>query len=121
MAWEVLKAGDGLSTSPAPFWTAANFPYRLFILEGLLTVILGALVPLYLPDSPAKCKFLTMAEKEIVARRLQIDDNSTRGASDAEERFQSKHVVSAFKDWKVWMMVVVYWGSAIPVYGYVSA
>ena len=53
-----------------------------------------------------------------MARRLQIDDNTTRGASDTEEKFHSKHVISAFRDWKVWVMVVVYWGSAIPVYGY---
>ncbi|KAJ4302715.1 hypothetical protein N0V90_001605 [Kalmusia sp. IMI 367209] len=89
----------------------------VFILEGLLTVLLGVLSPLYLPDSPEACKFLSEEEKKIVAHRLQMDTGTVNGSSKPDESFKWKYVLSAFKDWKVWTVVVIYWGSAIPVYG----
>ena len=86
-------------------------------MEGLLTVVLAITLPFVLPDSIATCKFLTADEKGILVHRLQTDTGTSYGANDLDESFQWKYVWSAFRDWKVWTVVVVYWGSAIPIYG----
>ncbi|KAH8892180.1 high-affinity nicotinic acid transporter [Thozetella sp. PMI_491] len=91
----------------------------IFILEGLLTVLLAVMTPLYLPDNPATCRFLTDTEKEIVSHRLIADLGTTSSSSSHDESFNWSHVWSAFEDWKVWAVVVIYWGSAIPIYGFI--
>lgn len=90
---------------------------RVFILEGLLTVVIALCAFFVLPDDPASCKFLTEEEKAIVAHRLRHDTGTTQGSYDVNEKFQWKFVWSALSDYKVWAVVVAYWGSAIPIYG----
>ncbi|CAH0017082.1 unnamed protein product [Clonostachys rhizophaga] len=91
----------------------------VFILEGLLTVVIALCAFFVLPDDPASCKFLTEEEKAIVAHRLRHDTGTTQGSYDANEKFQWKFVWSALSDYKVWAVVVAYWGSAIPIYGFI--
>lgn len=90
---------------------------RVFILEGILTVLVACATPFVLPDDPATCSFLTEEEKAIVAHRLKYDSGTRHGSFDAQESFKWKYVWSALNDYKVWAVVVVYWGSAIPIYG----
>lgn len=45
----------------------------IFILEGVLTVLVGFAIPFVLPDSPNTVRFLTPAEKEIINHRLEED------------------------------------------------
>ncbi|CAG9990621.1 unnamed protein product [Clonostachys byssicola] len=91
----------------------------VFILEGMLTVLIALCAFFVLPDDPASCKFLTEEEKAIVAHRLRHDTGTTQGSYDASEKFQWKFVWSALSDYKVWAVVVAYWGSAIPIYGFI--
>lgn len=90
---------------------------RLFILEGILTVLIACSAFFLLPDDPASCSFLTDREKAIVVHRLRYDTGTTHGSVDAQQPFKWKYVWSALLDYKVWTVVVVYWGSAIPIYG----
>ena len=117
MALAGSRAGDG--TSVNSYLDSRLILSRVFILEGLLTVILGVASPFCLPDDPDSCKFLTEAEKKIVTHRLQMDTGTVYGSNNLDESFKWKHVWSAFRDWKVWTVVVIYWGSAIPIYGLV--
>ncbi|KAL4944948.1 major facilitator superfamily domain-containing protein [Aspergillus oleicola] len=70
----------------------------LFILEGISTVVLGIAAPFLLPDSP-----------------------ESAGSFNEHQAFNWKYVWSALRDYKVWLIVVVYWGSAIPIYGFIYA
>ncbi len=45
----------------------------LFLLEGLPAVVLGAVILLYLPESPAKAKWLTNDERSWILQRLAAD------------------------------------------------
>ena len=90
-------------------------------MEGLITVVLAAGAPWLLPDNPDTCGFLTAEEKAIVAHRLRYDTGTESGSVDANEGFKKKYVWAALLDYKVWLVVLVYWGSAIPMYGYVVA
>ncbi|KAF5009273.1 hypothetical protein FDECE_4485 [Fusarium decemcellulare] len=91
----------------------------VFILEGMLTVLIAVSAFFVLPDDPATCSFLTEEEKAIVDHRLKYDVGTHHGSFDAHEPFKWKHVWSALLDYKVWAVVVVYWGSAIPIYGFI--
>ena len=91
--------------------------HRLFILEGILTVVVGLSCSFLLPNDPASCKFLTEEEKMIVDYKLRYDIGTTRGSYNLEEGFQWKHLWAAIKDWKIYAMIVIYWASSISLYG----
>lgn len=93
---------------------------RIFILEGIITVLSGALVFWLLPDSPATASFLTAREKDILCQRLQSDSGGSGNVQTAEP-FQKKYLIAALTDWKIWLSVIVYWGNSISTYGYVAA
>ncbi|KAI1791780.1 major facilitator superfamily domain-containing protein [Ganoderma leucocontextum] len=57
---------DGVGGKPAWAW--------IFIIEGLATVVAGALSFSIIQDFPDTAKFLTEAERTFIVRRLQSDD-----------------------------------------------
>lgn len=60
--------------SRIPEWGTAAMPIHtwrnIFFFEGLITMIIGLIAPIWLPSSPATCKFLTEREQIIAAERL---------------------------------------------------
>lgn len=105
------------STGSCQYYTSLLTAFRVFILEGILTVLISISAFFFLPDDPATCNFLTEEEKAIVAHRLRHDTGTGQSAYDLDEQFKWAHVWSALLDYKVWTVVVIYWGSAIPIYG----
>ncbi|CAK7207926.1 hypothetical protein SEUCBS139899_010741, partial [Sporothrix eucalyptigena] len=89
---------------------------RLFILEGIITVLVGCSVKFWLPNSPSSCRFLSDDEKTIATQRLQYDIGTDGGRYNENQPFKWKYVRQAALDYKVWLIVVVYWGCAIPIY-----
>jgi sugar phosphate permease len=68
----------------------------LFIVEGIPPVLLGLLIMWLLPDRPEETSFLTEAERKIQLARMN------RGiTADVGRVVNKKHVVAAFKDWRV--------------------
>jgi ACS family tartrate transporter-like MFS transporter len=67
----------------------------MYLLEGIPTVLLGAACLMWLPDNPAKAKFLTPDEKAVVLARLA-----------AEVKPAVHGLGEMFKDWRVWALVV---------------
>lgn len=68
--------GGLLATALAriPPWGAAGMVLHtwrnIFFFEGLLTIIVGLLAPIWMPQSPATCKFLNERERMIAVERL---------------------------------------------------
>uniref|UniRef100_A0A0W0FXF6 Major facilitator superfamily (MFS) profile domain-containing protein n=2 Tax=Moniliophthora roreri TaxID=221103 RepID=A0A0W0FXF6_MONRR len=92
---------DGVGGKPAWAW--------IFILEGLVTVVAGVLSFWIIQDFPDTAKFLTEAERTVVIRRLQDDDQ----ISAAGEQLRWKYIKMGFLDWKTWV------GSfAMPLYAF---
>lgn len=60
--------------SRVPEWGTAAMPIHtwrnIFFFEGLITMIIGLIAPIWLPSSPATCGNLTEREKMIAAERL---------------------------------------------------
>uniref|UniRef100_A0A8H7K1Y2 Major facilitator superfamily (MFS) profile domain-containing protein n=1 Tax=Bionectria ochroleuca TaxID=29856 RepID=A0A8H7K1Y2_BIOOC len=71
----------------------------IFILEGILTVLIGVIIPWALPDSPETASFLTQDEKTILIHRLR-QDAGTQAREDSSEKFQWKYFRAAFVDYE---------------------
>ena len=74
----------------------------LFLLEGIPSIIIGALVLVLLDNGPKTSKWLTNAEKDLLAQRLADDD------AGKKELGKSHSFLDAFKDSRVWALAMVY-------------
>ncbi|EIN14726.1 MFS general substrate transporter [Punctularia strigosozonata HHB-11173 SS5] len=101
----------------------------IFILEGLLTIVVGFIAFFVLFDFPDTATFLTPEERAYVIHKKSacqwsmfsapIDlateyDNSSVGE---EEHFEPRHLIAAFTDWQVWLHVLVHTSIITPVFG----
>ncbi|GAA5885821.1 hypothetical protein JCM6882_007573 [Rhodosporidiobolus microsporus] len=68
----------------------------IFIIEGLITIVVGCIAPFLIHDFPEQAKFLTERERAFVVRRLKEDVGSAG-------EFRKVHVINAFKDWKTYV------------------
>lgn len=80
---------------------------RIFILEGLVTVVAAIITPFLLPNDPQTCRFLSLEEKKFVLWRLEGDLGRIGTNSDSEEPFKGRYFWVAVRDWKVWLSIVV--------------
>ncbi|GLB41654.1 putative MFS general substrate transporter [Lyophyllum shimeji] len=96
----------GVGGKPAWAW--------IFILEGLATVLAGIASFWIIQDFPDTAKFLTEAERTVVIRRLQGDDQF----SAAGEKLRMKYILKSFADWKTWLGMIVYTGCDGPLYAF---
>jgi len=90
----------------------------IFILEGIVTVVVGAVLYWILPDSPQSAGWLEPWEQQYLINRLAQDTGTKGGRVQTSESFQWSYIVSALTDWKIWLAVIVYWGNSIPLYGF---
>ncbi|KAL1641161.1 High-affinity nicotinic acid transporter [Diplodia intermedia] len=96
---------------PELFWTAGN---KIFILEGLLTVVVSVIFFFLLPNFPEEANWLSEDEKRYVKARLQAD----QGRSAAERQITIRDIGRVFKDPKIWVGGFMYFGLIVPAYGY---
>lgn len=103
----------------------------IFILEGIVTVLVACAAYFLLYDYPDTAKFLTEEEKAFIAHRLKYDGN--KGAAleyDPSDPNGHQNIVvpenlehgwryfwDAFRDWQVYLHLLVYWGVVVPLYG----
>lgn len=84
----------------------------IFIIEGIITVAVGAIFPFIMPDSPESASFLTPSDKLIVTTRLQMDMREVASSPDGQpERFQWKYLKAVLVDWKIYIACIIYWGN----------
>ena len=92
----------------------------IFILEGIVPCLMAPLVWFYLPDNPETASFLTRREKEFIINRLALETGSGRGRVTNTDKIGVKHVIAAFKEWKIWCLWVVFWANTIGTYGFTA-
>jgi len=78
----------------------------LFIIEGLPTVLLGFVAIAFLPDRPETTKFFTEEERKIALARANRDTSGDLGY-----HVNKSHIANAFKDWRVYLGGVIYFGA----------
>jgi len=81
---------DGIGGKPGWAW--------IFILEGLATVVAGLLSFWIIQDFPDNAKFLTDAERTVIIRRLQSDNQHSAGGED----FKMKYIWQSLSDWRTY-------------------
>ncbi|KAK4132773.1 MFS general substrate transporter [Trichocladium antarcticum] len=86
----------------------------IFILEGLVTIIVGLISPWMVHDFPHEAKFLSEVDRARVIRRLKQDNQ----ASADHESFKISYLWDAMKDWKMWLGMVIYMGCDMPLYAF---
>ena len=84
----------------------------LFLMEGIPSLIGGAITLYYLTDNPAAARWLDGREKSLILARLQEEEHSKRGAGPGRHRF-----MDAFRSPQVWLLCLVYFGVTAGNYG----
>jgi sugar phosphate permease len=79
----------------------------MFAVEGLPCVVLGILTYFILDNRPDDAKWLTDAEKRLVLRALQSDPATSSGHHTMQ---------AALKDWRVYVLGIVFFLSVIGTY-----
>ncbi|CAN6636524.1 high-affinity nicotinic acid transporter [Trichomonascus vanleenenianus] len=96
---------DGIGGRPGWAW--------IFILEGLATVIVAIASYWMVHDFPDTATFLNKDDHARVIRRLHADQQ----ASANHESFKMAFMWESLRDWKTWLSMIIYGGSAGPLYG----
>ncbi|KAL6244412.1 hypothetical protein RBB50_008654 [Rhinocladiella similis] len=81
----------------------------VFIIFGSISITLGILALLILPDLPSTAKFLTDAEKVIAAKRV-----STNRQGIKNRHFKRYQVIQTIRDPKTWILFVMAVGAQVP-------
>lgn len=83
----------------------------IFLLEGMLTVVVGATAYLFINNWPATAKFLTSSERRAAEQRLSADSDSSE-----TEGFSWHNVFKALKDPKCWLYCFGFHFMSLPLY-----
>jgi hypothetical protein len=111
--------------------SASIYNFRpISIIEGLATIVAGALSFWIIQDFPDTAKFLNETERTFVIRRLQTDDQFSAGG----EKLRWKYITQSLLDWKTWIgstlvkltclsetkpsSVLIYAGCDMPLYAF---
>lgn len=78
---------------------------RIFIIEGLATVVVGATSKIFTVDWPETAKFLNDEERRILIARLARD----RGEAKMD-RLDKRAAKRVFSDWKIYCGIFMYFG-----------
>ncbi|KAJ5258623.1 hypothetical protein N7524_010179 [Penicillium chrysogenum] len=86
----------------------------IFILEGLLTFLIGVASFWCVYDFPDQARFLSDIDRKRVLRRLAMDQQS----SAEHEEFKMEYFWSSLKDWKTYTGAVIYMGACGSLYAF---
>ncbi|PPR06291.1 hypothetical protein CVT24_001097 [Panaeolus cyanescens] len=101
-----LSNMDGLGNLPGWAW--------IFIIEGLMTVIVGVLGFYFVPKTPNHSRYLTQAEKDCIYARLERDNPLEKHAVD---NFSLKQMVRSMLSPHVVMACIMFFCSGSNVLG----
>ncbi|KAL4900423.1 hypothetical protein BDW74DRAFT_188271 [Aspergillus multicolor] len=115
LAWAIAKM-DGVANYAGWRW--------IFILEGILTVLVGVVAPFAMHDFPETAKFLTDEERKYVIHALRTQTQTSTvhevhygEAVQEQAKFRMKYVLDALSDWQIYVGLFMYWGITCPLYG----
>ncbi|KAK8080892.1 MFS general substrate transporter [Apiospora hydei] len=91
----------------------------LLIIEGIPSIILGAISYFLLANTPEEATYLTAKDKTFLSIRRQLDGTHL-GVPDSRGIIQWDQCFAAWRDWKVLAMAVAQVGVASMLYSYSS-
>lgn len=101
-----------------PFWLGTKLTcitaWRwLFIIEGIITLVVGGACWFILPSSPETAWFLSKEQKEVMVLRKERN-SAYRG----EDEFKMKWVKLAFKDPYIYVAGAAFFFSSVAITGF---
>ncbi|CAB4255199.1 similar to Saccharomyces cerevisiae YJR152W DAL5 Allantoate permease [Maudiozyma barnettii] len=81
----------------------------LFVITGVITIFLGILIYLWIPDDPSKARFLSREEKLMVVQRIR---SNQQGFGNRE--IKKYQIIEALKDVRTWLYFAFTVSSNIP-------
>ena len=82
----------------------------LFLLEGMPSVVVGALVFVFLPNGPKSATWLNEKEQNFIVQQVSLDDA-------AKTQLGKGHsLMDAFSDFRVWALALVYFSGVVCLY-----
>ncbi|EEH38679.2 hypothetical protein PAAG_08406 [Paracoccidioides lutzii Pb01] len=87
-----------------------------FILEDRVPVACFFVVWFILPDSLELARFLTSSERHSSQPGCQLTQAQSKERFTNSDSIKWHYILAAFKYWKIWTAVVMYWGNSIGVY-----
>lgn len=84
----------------------------IFLIEGVITIGVGLVAFLVLPNTPAQIRLLSLEEKEYCASRMKEESNHFEN-----DRVTLKAVLSVTKDLHVWILLLVNLCAAVLGFG----
>lgn len=89
----------------------------IFFVEGAITVCYGICAMVFMPDTPAKAKFLTKEERVVALHRMKVDSNGSTVEEDVGlEKFDWHWVKMAVMSPNTWICSMAWFFLLIPLY-----
>ncbi|TKA67200.1 hypothetical protein B0A49_04513 [Cryomyces minteri] len=79
--------------------------WRIFIIEGLATIVIGIASKWFVPDWPETAKFLNEEERALLVARLSRDSGEA-----TMNRLDGPAAKRVAKDWKIYVGIIAYLG-----------
>lgn len=86
----------------------------MYIVEGIISFVLAPITLIWLPNNINEATWLRPHEKELMAKRLEL--NKLQGVYDADEQFRWSEIWRSLKDWKLWLQSVSHFGIDTTLY-----
>ncbi|KAF6744241.1 major facilitator superfamily domain-containing protein [Ephemerocybe angulata] len=83
----------------------------IFIIEGILTVVLGLLTWIFVPDFPDNNRFLTTEQTKMVLGRIEADRNDS-----VPDPITGRKILKHLSDPLVWSFAIMFMASTTPAY-----
>ncbi|KAF8070584.1 major facilitator superfamily domain-containing protein [Lyophyllum atratum] len=83
----------------------------IFIVEGIITIVLGLLTYMFVPDFPDKNRFLTEQQTKLILARVEKD----RGDSLPDQMTWEK-IRLHLSDWTMWAFALMFMCATMPAY-----
>ncbi|KAI0127197.1 putative MFS transporter [Xylariales sp. AK1849] len=92
----------------------------IFVIEGLLTAVVGIVVYFVLPNGLATAKFLTPQEREFAINRIHGNDNNGTSIREKEaaEKFSWSEVARGVFSPQTWLTACAYFGILAGLYSF---
>jgi hypothetical protein len=74
----------------------------MFIVLGVLTVLLGVLTTIFMPDNPMSVGWLTEAEKKFAIQRIAINQTGIQN-----RHFKLSHLKELVLDLQIWLLILL--------------
>ncbi|ODQ55156.1 MFS general substrate transporter [Saitoella complicata NRRL Y-17804] len=88
---------------------------NIFFFEGIITIVVGAMAWIWLPELPEKTKWLAVEERELAQRRIAVDNMSSSTTTTDEDGEQHVTVWSCVFNSHTWLCALAYFLTAITI------